>query len=198
MNLYGASGHCKVIIDILEKNNCEITAIYDDNTNIKELLNYKVYSLINHVKGDFIVSIGNNKMRKKIADSLIYNFGKAIHPQAIISNYALIDEGTVVMAGAIISSDVEIGKHVIINHNSSVDHDSKIKDYVHVSPNVSIAGNVQVGEGSHIGMGAQIIQNLKIGKWSIIGAGAVVLNNVPDYAVVVGNPARIIKMTKEI
>ena len=51
-----------------------------------------------------------------------------------------------------------------------------------------------MGEGTHIGAGATIIPNLKIGKWATIGAGAVVIKDVPDYAVVVGNPGRIIKI----
>jgi len=50
-----------------------------------------------------------------------------------------------------------------------------------------------VGEGTHIGIGATVIQGIKIGKWATIGAGAVVIRDVPDYAVVVGNPARIIR-----
>jgi len=56
-----------------------------------------------------------------------------------------------------------------------------------------LAGNVEVGEGTHVGIGASVIQGVKIGKWATIGAGAVVIKDVPDFAVVVGSPARIIK-----
>jgi len=55
---------------------------------------------------------------------------------------------------------------------------------------------VFIGEGTHVGIGASIIQGIKIGKWATIGAGAVVIRDVPDYAVVVGSPARIIKYKK--
>ena len=147
MNLFGASGHCKVIIDILKKNNSKITAIYDDDASIVKLLNYKVTCLTNDIKGEFIISIGNNRMRKKVTNRLNGYFGKAIHPQSIISCYSSINEGTVIMAGAIISADVKIGKHVIVNHNSSIDHDCCIENYVHVSPNASLAGNVIVEIG---------------------------------------------------
>ena len=197
MNLYGASGHCKVIIDLLEKINSQISGIYDDNSSIKRILNYKVVKLTDNIKGNFIITIGNNKTRKQIADNFNFNFDKAIHPQAVVSRYSKIKEGTVVLAGAIISADVIVGKHVIVNHNANVDHDCLIDDYVHISPGVMLAGNVKVGEGSHIGIGAQVIQGVKIGKWVTIGAGAVVLKDIPDYSVVVGNPARIIKKIKE-
>ena len=50
-----------------------------------------------------------------------------------------------------------------------------------------------VGFGSHVGIGSSVIQGVIIGKGAIIGAGAVVLRNVPDYAVVVGNPGKILK-----
>ena len=53
---------------------------------------------------------------------------------------------------------------------------------------------MEVGEGTHIGAAAVVIQQVKIGRWSTIGAGAVVLRDVPDYATVVGNPGRVIKI----
>ncbi len=69
----------------------------------------------------------------------------------------------------------------------------KAIDFVNVSPNASIARNVKVGEGSHIGMGSTIVQGVSVGKWAVIGAGTVILEDVPDYAVVVGVPGKIIK-----
>ncbi|MNK68268.1 putative acetyltransferase EpsM [compost metagenome] len=71
-----------------------------------------------------------------------------------------------------------------------------ISDYTHVSPRVALAGNVTVGEGAQVGIGACVKQNVKIGKWAIVGAGAVVIKDVADYAVVAGNPAKIIKHNK--
>jgi acetyltransferase EpsM len=62
---------------------------------------------------------------------------------------------------------------------------------------VALAGNVVVGEGAHIGIGAAVIQNVKIGKWATIGGGAVIIRDVPDYAVVVGNPGRVIKYREQ-
>jgi acetyltransferase EpsM len=56
-----------------------------------------------------------------------------------------------------------------------------------------LAGGVIVGEGTHIGIGASVLPEINIGKWTTIGAGAVVIKDVPDGAVIVGNPGRIIK-----
>jgi acetyltransferase EpsM len=52
---------------------------------------------------------------------------------------------------------------------------------------------VIIGEGTHVGINATVLPNIIIGKWCTVGAGAVVIKNVPDFAVVVGNPARIVK-----
>lgn len=197
ITLYGASGHCKVIIDILQSNNQSITEIIDDAPRFDTILGLKVtsskefnFSSLQNV----ILSIGNNKVRKRLATVLNTNFVTVIHPKAIVSKYVNLGEGTVVMAGAIINPDANIGKHCIINTGAIVEHDCAISDYVHISPNSSLAGGVVVGEGSQVGIGASVIQGIKIGKWVTIGAGSVIIKDIPDFAVVVGNPSRIIKV----
>ncbi|MGH2665067.1 acetyltransferase [Flavobacterium sp.] len=196
MVLYGASGHCKVIIDILECNNQSIETIIDDAPKSSVILKRPV---LNSKQFDFssvqnmILSIGNNKVRKRLAAELKFNFAKAIHPKAIVSNHANLGEGTVVMAGAIVNPDAQIGKHCIINTGAVVEHDCLISDYAHISPKASLAGGVIVGEGTQVGIGASVIQGVKIGKWTVIGAGAVIINDIPDHVTVVGNPGRILK-----
>lgn len=192
MYLYGASGHAKVIIDILRANNKKIEAIFDDDETIHNLLDYPVLHS-SEIRGPLIISIGNNSIRRKIAESLNVSFDKAFCPSAIISKEAEISEGTVVMQGAIIQSDVRIGKHCIINTGASIDHECIIEDYVHISPHCTLCGNVQVGEGAWIGAGTIIIPGIKIGKWSVIGAGSVVAKNIPNNVLAVGNRCKIIR-----
>lgn len=198
--LYGASGHAKVVIEILELQQITVAGLVDDNPDIKKLLDYKVQLMTelqaNQQPMEMILSIGNNIVRKKLAAQLTVQFIKAIHPDANISTRATLGHGTMVMAGATVNSEATIGEHVIVNTNSSVDHDCIIDNFAHIAPNASLAGNVFVGEGAHVGIGASVIQEIKIGKWSTIGAGAVITKDVPDYAVVVGNPGKIIKYNK--
>ena len=196
MILYGASGHAKVIIDILEKSGITIERLFDDNEKISSLNGYQCTGYdYSKVDSQMIVSIGDNNTRKAIAEKLgKLSFGLAVDINAVVSKRAGIGEGSVVVPGAIINSGTVIGKHVILNTNSCVDHDCVLEDYVHVSPGSSISGNVYIKEGTHIGTGASIMQNITIGKWCIIGAGCVVINNIPDFAVVVGNPGKVIKI----
>ena len=192
MYLYGASGHAKVIVDILNASGESVDGLFDDDRSLEVLLNYPVSSPEN-VKSPLIISIGDNKIRKRIANSLYVNFGTAIHPSAIISQGTIIGEGSVVMQGGIIQSCVTIGRHCIINTGSSIDHDCQIGDFVHISPRAVLCGNIMIDEGSWIGAGAVIIPNVRIGKWCVIGAGSVVTKNIPDYSLALGNRCEIIR-----
>lgn len=192
MYLYGASGHAMVIMDILKAKGICIEGLVDDNPERNELLGYPVF----HGKTDaspLIISIGNNKIRKKIAENYSTEFGTAVHPSAIVSEHAQIGEGTVVMQGTIIQTCAKVGKHCIINTGASVDHECQIGDYVHISPHATLCGNVHVGEGTWIGAGTTVIQGVKIGKWCMIGAGSVVTKDIPDGVLAVGNRCKIIK-----
>lgn len=201
MYLLGASGHCKVVIDIIEKNKSfNIDSILDDNPKFDFIFNIPVLKTesIKFKSSDILfISIGNNFVRKKISQRYNVNYPVLIHPQAILSSYSTLGDGCVVMAGAIISANVKMGRHCIINSGSIIEHDCVLEDFVHISPNAALAGNVSIGQGAHIGIGACVIQGVKVGKWSTIGAGAVIIDNVPDFAVVVGNPGKIIKFNKE-
>jgi sugar O-acyltransferase, sialic acid O-acetyltransferase NeuD family len=196
--LIGASGHAKVIADILESNKRSVTSVFDKDPLIKKLLHFDVaiQPADNWPQdGYYLICIGQNEIRKKVAASIPDNllFTTAVHPSANVSQYATIGVGTAVMAGATINVGVTIGKHVIINTCCSVDHECSIGDFVHISPNAALAGNVSIGEGTHVGIGACVIQGIKIGKWCTVGAGAVIIHDVPDGSTVVGNPGRVIK-----
>jgi acetyltransferase EpsM len=200
--LYGASGHAKVICEILEAQFRNPYGLIDDNLNVTSLLEYPVFHSLQEVDvtatDQFIISIGNNRIRKSIAVKLnTEKFTCAIHPAAVISPRSSVGSGTVVMPNVSVNAHSNIGNHVILNTNCSIDHDCLLEDYVHISPNAALAGNVQVGEGTQIGIGACVMQNIRIGKWVTIGAGAVIIRDVPDFAVVVGNPGRIIKMDQQ-
>jgi len=197
--IYGASGHSKVIVEIIEKAGDTIKGLFDDDPLKNMLLDYKVTdakSIFQLPEVLWLVGIGKNEIRKKIVENHLLHYGIAIDPKAIISGRIEIGNGTVIMPGVCINSSTVIGKHSIINTNSSVDHDCNLGDYVHISPNSTLCGGVNVGEGVHVGAGAVIIPGIAIGKWATIGAGAVIINDVPDFATVVGKPGKIIKINE--
>ncbi len=197
MIIYGASGHGLVIKDILLKSGHSELKFVDD----AEKVNW-IGGQVHHPESisagknqKAILAIGNNAIRKRLALSKAFQYEIGIHPSAILAvPKDSIGEGTVIMAGVIVNIATKIGRHVILNTAASIDHECIIEDFVHISPNATLCGNVKVGEGTHVGAGAVVIQGVKIGKWVTIGAGAVVIRDVPDFAVVVGNPAKLVKM----
>lgn len=191
MILYGASGHAKVIADILRSNGIGITELFDDNAQLKMFSGISV-GKPHPTNEELIIAIGNNTIRKKIVEVNNFRYGVAIHPTAIVSPSAIIGEGSVVMQGAIIQADAVIGKHCIINTGATVDHECRVGDYVHISPNSSLCGNVKVGEGAWIGAGTTVIPGIEIGSWTTIGAGSTVINNIISNVVAVGCPCKVI------
>lgn len=193
MILYGASGHCKVIIDILETNGMPIDYVVDDNPELTSLLGYEVRRNSGHYD-EAIVAIGSCQIRKQVVEAIeVKHYPVAIHPTAVISPRATIGNGTVVMQGAIVQSCAEIGKHCIVNTGASVDHDAKLADYVHVAPHATVTGGVEIGEGTWIGAGTVIKQGVRIGSWCMIGAGSIVVDDIPSGVVAFGNKCKIYK-----
>ena len=204
--LFGASGHGKVIKDILNANGIKVEAFVDDNLRVNECAGRKVL----HDAGGLspmIVSIGVNRIRRMIVDRLVakanaeelpLEFATAIHPSAIISPSAKIGEGTVVMAGAVVNADAVIGNHCIVNTGATVDHDCVVEDYCHVAPGVYISGGTHIGEGTWVGVGSSVIQCLNIGKNCMIGAGSVVVKDIPDNVTAFGCPARVKEMNNNV
>ena len=202
MILYGASGHGKVILDILKLQGEKEISVCDDRAT-GDFCGIKV-ERPEEIGGwdsrNVVVGIGINTVRKKVVEKLdkSITFGHGIHPKAVIAEGVKVGEGTVVMAGAVINPGAEVGRHCIVNTCASIDHDCILEDYVHISPNATLSGNVVVGTGTHFGSGAVSIQGIRIGKWCTIGAGTVVIRDVPDFSTVVGNPGRIIKRKEQL
>lgn len=115
-----------------------------------------------------------------------------VDPSAIIpAGYCSIGNGCLICPLAQLSADTTLENNVILLANSFVGHDTILEEYVSVANNACVGANVRVGCTSHIGTNASIREKITIGKHSVVGMGAVVLSNVPEDAIVVGNPARI-------
>lgn len=203
--IIGKGGHSKVIEDIIfSKIEYEIVAYLDDQYEDVKVIDGIYYGPIIAAQKMigffddlvFVIAIGNNQVRKSIADRLDlldHYYATLIHGKAVVSSSATIGRGTVVMASAVINADAKIGNHAIVNTNAVVEHENTIHDFVHISPSVTLTGTVTVEEGTHIGAGAVVIPNVHIGEWSVIGAGATVIHDIPANCTAVGVPAKIVR-----
>lgn len=131
-----------------------------------------------------------------------------------IQSNAIIGKDCTLGQNVNISTNVEIGNNVKIQNNVSVYEGVKLEDNVFCGPSMvftnilnprsefpqnksSIYKKTLVKKSASIGANATILCGIKIGKYALIGAGSVVLDDVPDFALVVGNPGRIIGWVDE-
>lgn len=192
--IIGAGGHAAVIADILLCSGRPVKGYLDDNVKAgTEVLGVKVIGKTDdYAKYDgclFIIGIGDNHIRKKIAQAYPLDYGTAVHPSAVVGREVEIGRGSVIMAGCVINARTVIGEHCIINTRVSVDHDCRIGDFTHISPGAVLGGAVVVGERSHVGLGASVRNNISICDDVIIGAGAAVVRDIPPNCTAVGVPA---------
>lgn len=198
MILFGASGHGKVILDILRRRGVEPEAFWDDQPSVDRLMGVEVMRSPENAQCDqMIVSVGNNRIRALLVERYKnQRFGIAIHPSALIGEDVEIGAGSVVMAGVKINSGARIGAHCILNTGCSIDHDCQLGDFVHISPQATLTGGVRVGKGTQIGAAAVAIPGISIGQWCIVGAGSVLIRDLDDFLKAVGSPARPIARTE--
>ena len=99
-----------------------------------------------------------------------------------------------------IANSLEIGEKVLFSPNvyiTDCDHEYRDVNVPVIDQGIVQRGQrVSIGDGSYIGINAVIVGNVKIGKHCVIGANSVVTHDIPDYSVVAGCPARVIKQIK--
>ncbi len=202
--VYGASGHGKVVADILRACGMEVEGFVDDDplkrgeaSDLKILGDSKwLTRQATRQPVAVALGIGDNFSRCTTAERCLaagVRLLSAVHPSATISPSAKISPGVVIMAHAVVNADAVIGRGTIINTGAIVEHDCNVGNFAHLSPRVAIGGHVQVGDRSWLGIGSTVIPNIKIGAGSIVGAGATVVHDVEDWVVAIGTPARTLK-----
>jgi len=199
--IIGAGGHGKVIADIaLCSEKWDDIVFFDDAfPSISSIEHWRVQGnteafISAHTSFDgVVVAIGNNKIRLEIHNRLLdsnCNIVTLIHPHSVVSPFATIGAGTVIMAGAVVNPFATIGNTCVINTNSVVEHDCFLADAVHISPNVALGGGVKVGRYSWIGIGVSVKQLVTIGDHVIAGAGSVVIQDLIQPGTYIGCPAK--------
>ena len=199
ISILGSGGHARVVIEALRSNNkCMDIYIMDENKPSQCLLLgcYSINLLTDwsRLEKNFHVAVGSNEVRCRMSKSAI-SLGKkpisVIHDSALISESALILDGSFVAANVVIASEAQVKSGCIINHSAVIDHDCFIGEYSHIAPNATLGGSVQVGQQCLIGAGAVVLPNISIGDYVKVGAGSVVTKNIPSGKICVGNPAKV-------
>ena len=139
--------------------------------------------------------------------------GTRVWSEAQVREGATVGTDCILGKGVYIDTDVVVGDRVKIQNRASLFRGLTVENGVYIGPHVSFtndryprAVNVDgspktdddweleetlVREGASIGAGAIVLPGLTIGAWAVVGAGAIVTRDVPDQALVTGNPAEI-------
>ncbi len=120
-----------------------------------------------------------------------------IAPDCFVHPTARIGRGCVFYPGAFIGLQAVVGDRVFALSGATINHDNVIEDEVVFASRVTLAGFVHVERQVYLGQNCSIRQYLRIGRNAMIGMGAVVVKEVKPNAVMVGNPARLLKMKSE-
>lgn len=147
-----------------------------------------------------------------IASSAVIPSSASVWHYAQIRENARLGENNVIGRGAYIGTGVELGDNCKVQNYALVYEPARLGDGVFIGPAVVLTNDefprainpdgslksgadwkavgVTIGEGAAIGANSTCIAPVQIGKWALVGSGSVVTKDVPDFALVVGNPAR--------
>jgi sugar O-acyltransferase (sialic acid O-acetyltransferase NeuD family) len=205
--MYGAGGHGREILDLLEAINAEreayeILGFVDDlpergGTMVAGLpvLGSREW-LSRNPSVAVVLAIGAPEIRARKAAWLEENgfeLPALVHPTASVSRTSVMGHGSILMRGSSVSVDVQVGAFANINQMCCVGHDCRLGRFATLGGGVVLAGNVAVDEGAQLGVGAVARPGVVVGAWSMVGAGAAVVSAIEPDSVSVGVPARVIR-----
>lgn len=136
--------------------------------------------------------------------------GTRVWQFVVILKGAKIGQDCNICAHTLIEGDVIIGNNVTVKSGVYIWDGTRIEDNVFLGPNATLTNDlmprskqypdsfsgITLKKDSSIGANATLLPGVTIGEGAMVGAGAVVTKDIPDYAIVVGNPAKIIRYIK--
>jgi sugar O-acyltransferase (sialic acid O-acetyltransferase NeuD family) len=196
--VYGASGHARVLIDLMRLSGEFFpVAALDDSPSGAEVLGVPVLgnsSLLSQLKADGIDravlgigSVQKHRARAKLYDRLAaagFKIPNLIHARAMVEPSVVMGVGNQIFAGAVVGSAAKLGDNTIVNSGTVVSHDCVIASHTHLSPGAILAGGVEVGENTLVGMGVTVYLGVRIGSNVVISNGSHIMKDVPDGSVI--------------
>lgn len=201
----GASGHAKVVIDILQSmKKFEIIGCLGMPEEVgKEILGVKVIGTDEKLS-EFPSSSGiqlamgiggydSNEYRKKKyfeCKEAGYSFVTGVHPSAVLCQGVELGEGTIVCAGVVLNTDVKVGENSIMVTSCVVDHETKIGAHSLIATGCKVGAQSTIASGALVACGASVISRVTVGENALVAAGATVVGDVASGKAVFGTPAK--------
>lgn len=137
--------------------------------------------------------------------------GTRVWQFVVILKGATIGKNCNICAQALIEGDVVIGDRVTVKSGVQLWDGTIVEDDVFIGPNATFTNDlyprskeypeqfsqIKIMRNASIGANATILPGITVGEYAMVGAGAVVTSDVPAYAVVIGNPGKIVRYIKK-
>ena len=158
--IVGAGGHGRCCLDIVRENSIYEEICFLDDCGIGNIVNgVKIAGDIESLNSyssdyDVLVAVGNNAFREKLilqAEELGHKVITLVSSKSTVSDYALVQAGTVVFPGAVVEANAQIGKGCIVAANTTINHDAVVEDYTLVNSNSVIRPNAVLKSKAKIG-----------------------------------------------
>ncbi len=174
--IVGAGGYGRIVLDVLLASGYgdRVLGFYDDAHAALsgEVRGVPILGDVGMLKSmlsvepvHVVVAITDNGARLQVANSLRglgARFLSAVHPEAYVSEAAVVGDGSVVAAGTIVHPDAAVGSHCFLGPQSVVDRDAE------VGAGTWISAGAIVGPGAHLGARVVLGQNSSVGRKAVV------------------------------
>lgn len=148
--------------------------------------------LLSRIRYFFLQGKGLLVFKRKVG--ILGNFSVGNPINVTIGPHCGINHGVFILG----HHKVTIGSHVVLSARCMlIDAGLDKAEFSTSEFPRHVSGPITIKDGAWIGAGAIVLPNVTVGRKAIVGAGAVVTRDVPDYAIVAGNPARMIGTTND-
>lgn len=176
--------------------NPDLTNLVIDNLTVLGGRDYLYKLLEQQPEIAVFVPIGDNQVRVSLLEEVRlkgYKTPSFIHKQAIVHESVTVGDAVYILPFSVVMPFTTIDDYVMVSVGTNIAHHANIHKGCFFSHGSNIGAFTNIEENAYISAGVTIIIKTQIGKDSFIGAGAVVIRNVPDKAVIVGNPGKVLK-----
>lgn len=189
ISVIGAGDLGRIVINILKLNNEDYIELYDDEKR-GEVYGVKIKGKIKDcVDKDIpvVIAIGDVNKRMGLYNKFLvegFRFMTVIHPSAIVSPYAYIENGCIIKENAVVGVGTKVRANTIIGNNSTICHDCEIGKHCRIAPGVTIAGRTVVEDECYLAVNVSVDRKLNIGTQSVIASGCTIWKDVPKKNIV--------------
>ncbi|HUA55524.1 MAG TPA: hypothetical protein VMB81_25295 [Candidatus Sulfotelmatobacter sp.] len=118
------------------------------------------------------------------------------HPTACVASTADVGIGSFIASHVTVQPSVRIGAFASLRAGVNVGHHAVVGPHAYVGPNATLCGYARLDKGACLGPNAVLLEHKALGSFAIAGIGAAVTKDVPPHAVVMGNPARRVRVIR--